>query len=55
MRGEIAASWAFLLDPVDDHHTQLVVRFRSDWTPWPMADMLNAVMLESMHFIMEQR
>jgi hypothetical protein len=54
MRGEIAASWAFILDPVDEHQTRLIVRWRSDWTPGLMADMLNAVMLEPVHFIMEQ-
>jgi hypothetical protein len=53
-RGEIAASWAFLLNPVDEDQTRLVVRWRSDWEPHVLANVLNVLMLEPIHFIMEQ-
>jgi hypothetical protein len=54
VRGEIAASWAFILEPIDETSTRFIVRWRADWTPQVVASVLNVVMLEPIHFIMEQ-
>ena len=55
LRGEIASTWAFVLHPLDDTTTRLIIRFRSDWQPSLVASLMNAVVLEPVHFIMERR
>lgn len=55
MKGEIASTWAFILHPLDDERTRLIIRFRSDWQPSAIASLVNAVALEPVHFIMERR
>lgn len=54
VRGEIAASWAFVLQPIDEKSTRLLVDWRADWRPGLLADLLNVFMLEPVHFIMER-
>lgn len=55
MRGEIAGSWAFVIYPLDEVTTRLIIRWRSDWRPSPLATLVNAVVLEPAQFIMERR
>jgi hypothetical protein len=52
---DMQASWAFVLDPVDERTTRLIVRFRASYTPNPMASVLFAALLEPAHFIMERK
>jgi hypothetical protein len=54
LKGEIAASWGFILEPIDEHSTRLIVDWRADWEPALYSDLLNVVMLEPVHFIMER-
>lgn len=54
LKGEIAGSWAFILEPVDSGKTRFIVRFRSDWKESAPASLLNMVMLEPAHCIMER-
>lgn len=55
MKGEIACSWAFILEPLDAATTRLIVRFRSDWQPSVVASLVNALALEPAHFVMQRR
>lgn len=55
LRGELAATWTYLLDPVDAERTRLIVRWRSAWAPSALASMLNGLVLEPSHFIMERK
>jgi hypothetical protein len=54
VRGEIAGSWAFILEPIDENTTRFIVRWRSDWRESALASLLNTVMLEPAHCIMER-
>lgn len=55
LKGEIASTWAFVLHVLDDETTRLIIRFRSDWLPNPVATVTNALVLEPVQFIMERR
>lgn len=48
-------SWTFVLEPVGPETTRLVVRLRSDYRPDFAGVMVNQVLLEPVHFIMERR
>lgn len=37
LKGEIAGTWAFILEPQDASTTRFIVRWRSDWEPSPAA------------------
>jgi hypothetical protein len=50
-----AASWAFVLQPLDKERTRLLIRFRSDWEPGIRASVFNRGVLEPAHFIMERK
>jgi uncharacterized protein YndB with AHSA1/START domain len=54
LKGGMAGSWAFILEPLDSATTRFIVRFRSDWTESVPASLLNMVMLEPAHCIMER-
>jgi hypothetical protein len=54
LKGEIAGSWAFILEAIDASTTRFIVRFRSDWRESATASALNLVMLEPAHCIMER-
>jgi hypothetical protein len=54
VRGEIAGSWAFILEPIDANTTRFIVRWRADWRESPLASSLNTVILEPAHCIMER-
>jgi len=49
------ASWVFLLKPLDEGHTHLVVRMRADFKmPGIIAPVFH-FLLEPVHFIMERK
>jgi hypothetical protein len=52
---EMEGSWAFVLEPVDDVSTRLIVRLRISHTPSPVAAALLTTLLEPTHFIMERK
>jgi hypothetical protein len=53
-KGEIAGSWAFVVEPVDARTTRLVVRWRAAWAPSLPAAVAQVAGLEPVHFIMEE-
>ena len=52
-RGEIAASWAFIVEPRGATDSRLVIRWRAQWLPTVPAKFAQAFVLEPVHFIME--
>jgi hypothetical protein len=55
-RGDyLATTWSFYLEPVDEHTTRLIERFRYDYNPTPMNTFFNRVILEPGSFIMERK
>jgi hypothetical protein len=54
-KGELAASWAFVVRPIDAGSSRLVVRWRAAWRPAVPASIANVVGLEPMHFVMERK
>jgi hypothetical protein len=53
-KGEIAASWAFIVEPVTDRTCRLVIRWRARWRETVPAAFARAFLLEPAHFIMEE-
>jgi uncharacterized protein YndB with AHSA1/START domain len=53
-KGQIAGTWAFVLEPLPGDRSRLVVRFRSAWRPSGAAEIANLLLLEPVHFIMER-
>jgi hypothetical protein len=51
----LATTWGFYLEPVDEHTTRLIGRFRSDYSPTPMNTFFYRVILEPGSFIMERK
>ncbi len=49
------ATWAFILEPLDERTTRLIVRWRSDYKPAPMGSFFNQYGLEPVHFLMERK
>ncbi len=54
-RGEIAFSWGFYLEPLDERTTRLIIRSRAAWADTTAAKLAKPVMLEPAHFFMEER
>lgn len=54
-KGEIAGSWAWMLEPLPAERTRLVARWRSAWRPSPAVTIFQALVLEPAQFIMERR
>ncbi len=54
-KGELEWSWAFVLDPVDEHTTRLIIRCRAAWADTLAARLARPVLLEPVHFVMEER
>jgi hypothetical protein len=52
-------SWTFVLDPIDDHTTRLIIRGRGDFNPDLKNALLNFILwrgvFEPAHFIMERK
>jgi hypothetical protein len=49
------ATWAFVLEPVSERTTRLIVRFRSDFKSTLRGVLTNKYGLEAPHFIMERK
>jgi hypothetical protein len=54
LKGEIAGTWAFILEPRAADTTRFIVRWRADWKPGPAATLFQRLLLEPAHFIMER-
>jgi hypothetical protein len=54
-KGELEWSWAFVLDPVDERTTRLIIRCRAAWADTLAARLARPVLLEPVHFVMEER
>lgn len=48
-------TWAFVLQPVGEGATRLLIRVRADYGPRGVADALRYSVLEPAHFLMEQK
>ena len=53
-KAEIAASWAFIVEPVGDRSCRLVIRWRASWRDTVAAAFARAFLLEPVHFVMEE-
>ena len=53
-KGEIAGSWAFVVEPAGPGASRLIVRWRAAWAPTMPAAVARLFGLEPAHFIMEE-
>jgi hypothetical protein len=53
-KGEIAASWAFVVEPVTSTSCRLLIRWRASWRETVPAAFARAFLLEPAHFVMER-
>jgi hypothetical protein len=53
-KGEIAASWAFVVEPLDATSCRLLIRWRASWRETVPAAFARAFLLEPAHFVMER-
>lgn len=53
-KGEIAASWAFVVEPLEAGSCRLLIRFRALWRETVPAAFARAFLLEPSHFVMER-
>jgi hypothetical protein len=53
-KGEIAASWAFIVQPLSQTTSRLLIRWRASWQETVPAAFARAFLLEPAHFIMEE-
>jgi hypothetical protein len=54
-KGELEWSWAFVLEAMDGRTTRLVIRCRAAWADTLTARLAKPILLEPVHFIMEER
>ena len=54
-RGELAWTWGFYLEALDERTTRLVVRSRAAWADTLAARLAKPLLLEPVHFVMEER
>ena len=52
-KGEIAASWAFIVEPLTPVSSRLLIRWRACWGETVPAAFARAFLLEPVHFVME--
>ncbi|SRR5579884_3779828 len=48
-------SWAFVLDPIDERQTRLIIRYRSDYKSTLVGTLFYQILLEPAHFLMERK
>ena len=48
-------SWVWILKPIDEHTTRVVVRFRLSYQAGPITSPFATLLLEPGHFVMEQK
>lgn len=53
-KGEIAATWAFVVESLNEHRSRLIIRWRASWAPTVPVRFAQAFGLEPAHFIMEE-
>ena len=53
-KGEIAGTWAFIVEPIDEATSRLIVRWRAEWRRSTAAALAAPILLEPVHFIMER-
>ncbi len=53
-KGELAFGWAFIVEPIDSSRSRLVIRTRSSWRNTLAARLARLVVLEPVHFAMEE-
>jgi hypothetical protein len=53
-KGEIAATWAFVVEPVDTTSCRLLIRWRASWRDTVPSAFARAFLLEPAHFVMER-
>ena len=53
-KGEIAASWAFIVEPLSATSSRLLIRWRASWRETIPAAFARAFLLEPAHFVMEE-
>jgi len=54
-KGELAWSWGFYLEPLDEGATRLIIRSRAAWADALAPRLAKPVVLEPVHFLMEER
>ena len=54
-KGEIACTWGFYLEPLGDDVTRLIIRWRAAWADTRTTRATQPILLEPMHFVMEER
>jgi hypothetical protein len=54
-KGQIECSWAFILESVDQGTTRLLIRWRASWTDTLAARLAKPLVLEPVHFLMEEK
>ena len=54
-KGELAWTWGFYLEPLDERATRLVIRCRAAWADTLAARLAKPVLPEPVHFLMEER
>ncbi len=54
-RGELAWSWGFYLEPLGEDATRLIIRSRAAWADTLVARLTKPLLLEPVHFLMEER
>lgn len=55
LNGGVKATWGFILDPIDEHSTRLILRARSERLPRLRNRVIGYAFWEPAHFVMEQR
>ena len=53
-KGEIAATWAFVVEPLSGTSSRLLIRWRASWRETVPATFARAFLLEPAHFVMEE-
>jgi hypothetical protein len=53
-KGEIAATWAFVVEPLGPDRSRLLIRWRAAWSPSMAARLVAPLLLEPVHFVMER-
>jgi hypothetical protein len=53
-KGEIAASWAFIVEPLSSSSCRLLIRWRASWRETVPAAIARSFLLEPAHFMMER-
>jgi hypothetical protein len=53
-KGEIDGSWAFVVEPIDQQTSRLIVRWRAAWRQTAAARVARLLLLEPAHFVMER-